>query len=116
MKTLRQILIGACLFLSNPVPVLCDDPTELSRDATDDLQEANDSSTKNEEAARDEETLEADRGDPKIADLMWYAIVWLAPNREAAFLVATNYGSGFAACDEAIGGLIAELDERNVAQ
>ncbi len=50
------------------------------------------------------------------SNTMWFAIVWLAPNRKAAFLAATNYGSGFAACDEAIGGLIAELDQRNAAQ
>lgn len=36
---------------------------------------------------------------------LWYAVIWVAPARDAAFLVATNCGgdAGFRACDAAIG-------------
>jgi CubicO group peptidase (beta-lactamase class C family) len=42
------------------------------------------------------------------SNLAWFANVWIAPLRDAAFLVATNQGgdAAEAACDEAIDGLI----------
>jgi CubicO group peptidase (beta-lactamase class C family) len=38
----------------------------------------------------------------------WYAVVWIAPERDAAFLAASNLGDEAAAeaCDDAIGALI----------
>lgn len=41
---------------------------------------------------------------------MWYAVVWLAPNKNAAYLAATNAGNDQAAqaCDKAITKLIVE--------
>jgi hypothetical protein len=39
---------------------------------------------------------------------MWFATVWIAPERNFAVLIATNQGGDEAgkACDEAAGGLI----------
>jgi hypothetical protein len=39
---------------------------------------------------------------------LWYAVIWLAPNRNAAFVAATNCGTdrAFQACDAAIGEMI----------
>ncbi len=39
---------------------------------------------------------------------LWYAVIWLAPARDAGFLAATNCGpeSGFRACDAAVGAMI----------
>jgi hypothetical protein len=40
---------------------------------------------------------------------MWMADIWLAPNKDQAYLAATNVGneSSFPACDAAISELIA---------
>ncbi|MFG0329114.1 MAG: serine hydrolase domain-containing protein [Phycisphaerales bacterium] len=45
------------------------------------------------------------------SNTMWFAVVWLAPERNAAFLAATNYGgsTGFPACDAAIGAMIGQF-------
>jgi CubicO group peptidase (beta-lactamase class C family) len=42
------------------------------------------------------------------SNTMWFAVVWLAPKRNAAYLAATNVGhdKAFSACDAAIGKLI----------
>lgn len=42
------------------------------------------------------------------SNTLWYAVIWLAPVRNAAFLAATNCGSqgGFRACDAAVGAMI----------
>jgi len=42
------------------------------------------------------------------SNTMWFAVLWLAPNRDAAYLAATNvaHGSAFTACDAAISKLI----------
>lgn len=42
------------------------------------------------------------------SNTLWYAVVWLTPARNAAFLAATNCGSeaGFRACDAAVGAMI----------
>jgi len=39
---------------------------------------------------------------------LWYAVIWLAPARDAAFLTATNCGAdhGFRACDAATAAMI----------
>lgn len=39
---------------------------------------------------------------------LWWAVIWLAPARNAAFLAAVNCGaeSGFRACDSAVGAMI----------
>ena len=47
---------------------------------------------------------------------MWHAIIWLAPQRDAAFLVVANSGGAFAACDEVIGKLIKIFDQRQRQQ
>jgi len=38
----------------------------------------------------------------------WYAVIWIAPARDAAFLAATNCGAegGFGACDAAVAAMI----------
>lgn len=45
------------------------------------------------------------------SNTMWFAIVWLAPERDAAFVAACNRpgDAGLAACDAAIGTLIQEF-------
>jgi hypothetical protein len=42
------------------------------------------------------------------SNTLWYAVVWLAPERNAALLAATNCGSdrGFQAVDAAVGAMI----------
>jgi CubicO group peptidase (beta-lactamase class C family) len=42
------------------------------------------------------------------SNTMWFAMIWLAPKRDLAYLAATNVGNdmAFAACDAAIGKLI----------
>ncbi len=42
------------------------------------------------------------------SNTLWFAVVWLAPRRDAAFLAATNCGSerAFRACDAAIAAMI----------
>ncbi len=42
------------------------------------------------------------------SNTLWFAVVWLAPKRDAAFLTATNCGSdqGFRACDAAVAAMI----------
>jgi len=42
------------------------------------------------------------------SNTMWYAVVWLAPERDFGVLVATNMGGGptAKACDEAVGALL----------
>jgi CubicO group peptidase (beta-lactamase class C family) len=42
------------------------------------------------------------------SNTMWFAVIWLAPNRNAAYLAATNVGhdTAFRACDAAIRELI----------
>jgi CubicO group peptidase (beta-lactamase class C family) len=42
------------------------------------------------------------------SNTMWFAVVWIAPKRNAAYLAATNFGqdTAFTACDAAIGKLI----------
>ncbi len=42
------------------------------------------------------------------SNTMWYATIWIAPQRDFAVLVATNAGSDEAskACDAAITGLV----------
>jgi CubicO group peptidase (beta-lactamase class C family) len=42
------------------------------------------------------------------SNTMWFAVIWLAPNRNAAYLAATNAGhdTAFRACDAAISKLI----------
>jgi hypothetical protein len=44
------------------------------------------------------------------SNTMFYVVVWLAPGRDCAVIVATNVGAdaAFAACDEAAGKLIRE--------
>ncbi len=47
------------------------------------------------------------------SNTLWMAVIWLAPNRDAAYLVATNVGDkGFPACDEAIGKMIAKTNTK----
>jgi CubicO group peptidase (beta-lactamase class C family) len=42
------------------------------------------------------------------SNTMWFAVIWLAPQRNTAYMAATNVGSNtaFSACDTAIGKLI----------
>jgi CubicO group peptidase (beta-lactamase class C family) len=42
------------------------------------------------------------------SNTLWFAVIWLAPNRNAAFLAAANCGGehAFRACDDAIGRMI----------
>jgi hypothetical protein len=46
------------------------------------------------------------------SNTLWYAVTWIAPRRNAAFLAATNTadcpanGAGFRACDAAVGAMI----------
>jgi hypothetical protein len=42
------------------------------------------------------------------SNTLWFAVVWIAPHRNTAYLAATNVGSDTAltACDAAIGKLI----------
>lgn len=42
------------------------------------------------------------------SNTMWFAVVWIAPRREAALIAACNYGGreGFQACDAAIAAMI----------
>lgn len=42
------------------------------------------------------------------SNTLWYAVIWLAPERNAALLAATNCGSdrGFQAIDAAVGAMI----------
>ncbi|WP_053043513.1 serine hydrolase domain-containing protein [Thermus filiformis] len=42
------------------------------------------------------------------SNTLWYSVIWLAPNRNAAFVAATNCGTdkAFRACDAAIGEMI----------
>ena len=47
------------------------------------------------------------------SNTMWFAVIWLAPQRDTAYMAATNMGSNtaFTACDAAIGKLI-EMSSR----
>jgi hypothetical protein len=42
------------------------------------------------------------------SNTMWFALIWLAPQRNEAYIAATNIGSNtaFPACDTVIGKLI----------
>jgi len=42
------------------------------------------------------------------SNTLWFAVIWIAPNKDAAFLAASNCGSenAFRACDEAIATMI----------
>jgi CubicO group peptidase (beta-lactamase class C family) len=42
------------------------------------------------------------------SNTMWFSVIWLAPNRNVAFLAATNLGTqmAFNACDSVIGNLL----------
>jgi hypothetical protein len=42
------------------------------------------------------------------SNTMWFALIWLAPQRDEAYIAATNIGSStaFPACDTVIGKLI----------
>jgi CubicO group peptidase (beta-lactamase class C family) len=42
------------------------------------------------------------------SNTLWFALIWIAPQRNLAFLAATNLGTGaaFAACDTVVGKLI----------
>ena len=42
------------------------------------------------------------------SNTMWYAVMWVAPERRAAFVAVTNAASdsAFSACDDAIAQLI----------
>jgi CubicO group peptidase (beta-lactamase class C family) len=60
-----------------------------------------------------------DGGDGRIlthagSNTMWFAVVWIAPERDIAFLVACNQGGPTAAlaCDEAVGALIRHMTTR----
>jgi len=46
------------------------------------------------------------------SNTLWFALIWLAPQRNLAFLATTNLGAGaaFAACDAVIGELIALVE------
>jgi len=48
------------------------------------------------------------------SNTMWYATVWIAPARNAAFLAVANHGDapGAEACDSTIGALIEYYDKR----
>jgi CubicO group peptidase (beta-lactamase class C family) len=43
------------------------------------------------------------------SNTMFYMVVWMAPKRNSAVIVATNIGGGFAGCDEAAGKLIQQF-------
>jgi len=45
------------------------------------------------------------------SNTMWYTLIWIAPGRNAAFVVATNYGGqgAFEACDKTVGQLIGKF-------
>jgi CubicO group peptidase (beta-lactamase class C family) len=43
------------------------------------------------------------------SNTMFYMVVWMAPERNCAVIVATNIGGGFAGCDEAAGKLIQQF-------
>jgi CubicO group peptidase (beta-lactamase class C family) len=52
------------------------------------------------------------------SNTMWYAVVWLAPERDIAILAATNQGGpkGERATDQAVAALLAEFEEMNAAK
>jgi hypothetical protein len=42
---------------------------------------------------------------------MWFAVIWVAPAKDAAFVAATNFAGGGAekACDDAVAALLKKL-------
>jgi CubicO group peptidase (beta-lactamase class C family) len=52
------------------------------------------------------------------SNTMWWAVIWLAPERNAAFMAATNVGSnlGFLGCDAAVSKMIkaSNLEEKGI--
>ena len=56
--------------------------------------------------------------EPFSSYTLWYAVVWVAPEIDKAYLVATNTGLSNAhqACDSAISAMIVMEDRRPLAE